>query len=490
MADGTATPAPTTGPWQHFGTRLRHWRRAAGLTQLRLATAVGYDNTAISKLEHGTRRAAAPLAELLDARLGAGGDLLAAWHTAEDQAERRPTGPLRPPVPGPADAEPGPGPGPADRAGSDVAGADPGQGPAAGLPAHLLPERLPDYGLLCPLHGADGCAVPPLAELAALHRAFCAPADPGHGAPAPLDADTAHALAALLAVHLRAGEEHPQAGLPSVEHTLRAILRRLPHTPGGPGLPLLRLAAEHAHAAGGLRMRHGRNATAMACYDRALDWAQLADDPATRVAALSDMSTLARLDGDPAAALGYAREIARAAPGRHWAGAMAQSYQARAHGLAGDVHETVRHIGRARLHLDHIGARDESDAPWLSIASMHLRVESAAAAALRDAAAAVGDARLAHRALDAAHTALRLLGPQQLPSARLLFTVRVADCHLCADDPQAALDVLTPALADAPATVPALVGHELRLLRTRLATPRWRHPDLAAAGRRLAELAP
>jgi hypothetical protein len=235
-------------------------------------------------------------------------------------------------------------------------------------------------------------------------------------------------------------------------------------------------------------MQHGRNATAMACFDRALAWSELAGDRATQVAALSDMSTLARLEGDAASALGYARQIGRAAPGRHWAGAMAQLHQARAQGQAGDARETVRHIARARLHLDHIADGDESDAPWLTIASMRLRVESAAAAALRDVAATVGDPGLALRAADAARTALGLLAPGQLPSTRLLITLRIADCHLCADDPQAALPLLAPVLENTAGGVPALVGHELRGLRDRLAAHRGGRPDVTAAAERLAEL--
>ncbi|MEW1912061.1 hypothetical protein AB0442_27060 [Kitasatospora sp. NPDC085895] len=236
-----------------------------------------------------------------------------------------------------------------------------------------------------------------------------------------------------------------------------------------------------------LRMQQGRRATAMACFDRALTWSELADDPATQVAALSDMSTLARLDGDADSALGYARAIGRAAPDRHWAGAMGRIGRARAHALAGDVRGTVRHIARARLHLDHVGEPDEADVAWLSIASMRLRVEAGAAAALRDVAAAVGDPRPARHASAAAATALALLGPDQLPSSRLLFTVRLADCHLCAGDRDAALALLSPALADTPA-LPALVRHELRGLHDRLAAlpPRSRHPDLLAVARPLA----
>ncbi|MER8188457.1 helix-turn-helix domain-containing protein [Kitasatospora sp. NPDC094015] len=456
-------PAPTD-PWQAFGTRLRHWRRRAGLTQTRLGTAIGYDHTAISKLEHGTRRASPRLADRLDQLLAAGGELLAACRAAEEGAPGQPppaARPFQPPLPG---------------------------GPAAGpaLPLGRPPARLPDYGVLCPLHGPAGCTVPPAAEIAALHREFC-------GDPAttrPPDAATVHALTALLAAHLRAAEEHPgQVSAAPVEHTLRALVRRLAAAPERAGRrPLARLAAEYAHAAGGLRLQHGRSATAMACFDRALGWSVQAGDPITQVAALGDMSTLARLEGDAASALGYAREITRAAPDRHWTGALSQVYQARAYALAGEVRATVRHLSRARLHLDHLDGRDEADAPWLSATSMHLRVESAAAAALRDAAAVTGDPRLALRALDAAHTALRLLGPQQLPATRLLFTLRIADCLLCADEPQAALALLGPALETTPGELPALVGHELRGLRERLLTRPGHRPDLLAAAHHLTDL--
>ncbi|MFC5664502.1 helix-turn-helix domain-containing protein [Kitasatospora misakiensis] len=452
--------------WQAFGLRLRQWRRRAGLTQAQLGAEIGYDHTAVSKLEHGTRRTSPRVADRLDDLLHAGGDLRTACRLAEEGppptagTSLAPAPALasgdwaRPPLPGPPVAALGP--------------VLPAFLPA-GLAAHL-PARLPDYGLLCPLHDAAGCAVPEPVELAVLHTAFRA-ADPDTAA--PLDPDTAHALAGLLAAHLRAGDSPAAPGTAAVEDTLRVVLRRLAAHPAGPDRrPLARLAGEYAHAAGALRMQDGRNATAMACYTRALGWAELADDHATQVAALSDMSFLARLDGDPAAALGYAREIARVAPARHWAGAMGQIAQARAHAMTGDVRATVRHLGRSRLHLDHIGAHDESDAAWLSIASMRLRVEAGAAAALRDAAAAVDDPRLARRAVDAAETALALLAPDQLPAARLLFTVRVADCHLLAHDPRAAADLLGPVLAAGGGGadgLPPLVRRELAVLRRRLA---------------------
>ncbi|MBD0670316.1 helix-turn-helix transcriptional regulator [Streptomyces sp. CBMA156] len=464
MTPATGVPAPPTGrgqdAWREFGARLRHWRRRAGLTQAQLGAGIGYDHTAVSRIEHGARRVTPRIADRIDELLGAGGELSAACQRSESAElgglEALQPALLRPPLPGGAPlGTPVPVPAPA-------------------------PPRLPDYGLLCPLHGAEGCEVPGPDEVAALHAEFCAPgalADPA--AARPLDAETVHALTGLLAAHLRSGETGDRLGLAAaVERTLHAVLARLAAAPAAQRGPLVRLAAEHSHAAGALRMQDGRNATAMACYDRALTWAGLASDRATLVGTLSDMSILARLDGDPVAALGYAGEIERAAPGRPWAGAMGRISRARAYALTGEVRATVREIGLARAHLDHIGAEDEADVPWLSIASMRMRVESAAAAALRDLAAATDDPRLARRALRATETALGLLGPNQLPSSRLLFVVRAADCLVCAHDPDAAVELLAPALEATGATaLPALVEYELRGLRDRLAAhaPRAAH---------------
>ncbi|WP_235502407.1 helix-turn-helix domain-containing protein, partial [Kitasatospora sp. Root187] len=230
VEDAPSAGTPAADSWRAFGDRLRHWRRRAGLTQAQLGTEIGYDHTAVSRLEHGTRRATPRVADHLDRLLAADGDLSAACRRAE-QGERAgppvPAGLTRPPLPGAAPDLPP-------------------------LPLPLLvgrpPARLPDYGMLCPLHGAAGCEVPAPADLAALHLAFCA-ADP-ETAP-PLDVDTAHALAGLLAAHLRAGEAHSHPDTATaVERTLRAVLARLPGTPAGRRRPLVRLAAEYAHAAG------------------------------------------------------------------------------------------------------------------------------------------------------------------------------------------------------------------------------------------------
>lgn len=434
--------------WRAFGARLRHWRRRAGLTQVQVGARVGYDHTAISKLEHGSRRASLPLARRLDDLLTADGDLLAACEAAERAGDAHAASTVRP------------GPLPGEPLGGDL--------PATLPPGSVLPARLPAYGLICPVHGGDGCAVPGLTDVIALHAAFCArgPDDSSHPA---LDNETVHALTALLAVCLRADEECAWPGATAVvERTLHAMLRWMALPAAPYQRQLAPLAAEYAQSAGCLRLLWGRNGTAMAWLDRSLLWAAMAGRVGTQVAALGDMSTLARLEGDGSSALAYGGAIRQAAAGRPWAGAMSDLYQARGHAVRGDAALTLRHIDRARSQTDRAGERDETEAPWLSVASVRLRVESGAAGALRDLAAATGDRRFALRAVDAAGTALALL-PPGMHSARMLFLVRMADAHACAGDPSAARAVAGPVLDSAEVGPATLLGQELRGLHGRLA---------------------
>ncbi|THA76892.1 XRE family transcriptional regulator [Streptomyces sp. A0642] len=452
--------ARTAEAWQSFGARLRHWRRRAGLTQAQVGARVGYDHTAISKLEHGSRRTPLPLARRLDDLLKAAGELLEACEAAGRQ--ERATGPQD----GPLAARSGP---------------LPGEPPGVALPAMLppgtvLPARLPAYGLVCPMHGRDGCAVPVPSDVIALHAAFCALGPDALAHPA-LDDDTVHALTALLAVCLRADEERAWPGATAVvERTLHAMLRWMALPAASYQTRLAPLAAEYAQSAGCLRLLWGRNGTAMAWLDRSLQWAVLADRVGTQVAALSDMSTLARLEGDGPSALAYGRAIGEAAAGRYWAGAMSDLYQARGHAVRGDATRTLRHISRAWTQMDRAGEGDEAEAPWLSVASVRLRVESGAAGALRDLAAATGDRRFALRAVGAAGAALGLL-PPGMHSARMLFLARMADAHACAGDPAAAQAVAAPVLDTTEVNPATLLGQELRGLHGRLAARGGGHAE-------------
>lgn len=452
-------------PWAEFGGRLRHWRRSLGLTQAQLGARVGYDHSAISKLESGVRQPLPPLVRRLDEVLGAGGELVAVWTAvAEARSCATAAGVLR--------AAPLPG-----------EGAARGTGPA--VPDGLVwPSRLPSYAMTCPLHGGEGCAVPPLEEASALHGAFRAP-----GAPPGAGADTVHVLAGLLAVYERAGDERPSPALAAeVEHTLHAIVRRL-ETAGcrePARRALLRLAAAYAELAGELRMLHGQNGLAMAWFDKGVRWAAACGDSAMRVALLIDMSTLAKLENDAPSALAYARAIREAAPGRHWADTMAHLCEARGHTLGGDIRQCLRHIALARDGLDRFGERDTAEVPWLATFPGPVRVESGAAGALRDIAAMTSDRSAARLAVEAARTSLDRLGPRTRPT-RLLFTLRLADGHACAGDLEAAMAVAGPVLAEASAASSVMVGRELRGLRDRLVA-RWSgRPEVDDLAARLAD---
>ncbi|WP_406447965.1 helix-turn-helix domain-containing protein [Streptomyces sp. NBC_00876] len=451
-------PVPADGrtaeAWRSFGARLRQWRRRAGLTQAQVGARVGYDHTAISKLEHGSRRTPLPLARRLDDLLTAGGDLLAACESAD--AQGRPAGPQT--VPAAVPVRQGPLPG--EPAGGALLAMLP--------PGTVLPANLPAYGLVCPLHGRDGCAVPALTDVIALHADFCA-LGPGLSSRPALDTDTVHALTALLAVCLRADEERAWPGATAVvERTLHAMLRWMALPAAPYQRQLAPLAAEYAQSAGCLRLLWGRNGTAMAWLDRSLLWAAMAGHVGTQVAALSDMSTLARLEGDGPSALAYGAAIGQTAAGRPWAGAMSDLYQARGHAVRGDAARTLLHIDRSRSQMDRAGERDETEAPWLSVASVRLRVESGAAGALRDLAVATGDRRFALRAVDAAGSAIGLL-PPGMHSARMLFLTRMADAHACAGDASAAAAVAGPVLDTTEVNPATLLGQELRGLHGRLA---------------------
>ncbi|MFF2962562.1 helix-turn-helix domain-containing protein [Streptomyces sp. NPDC057963] len=465
----------TAEVWRAFGTRLRQWRRRAGLTQAQVGARVGYDHTAISKLEHGTRKAPLPLARRLDDLLTAGGDLLDACEAAEAEGPGGTGGESGAVRPAATAARTGPLPG--EPAGGALLSMLP--------PDTALPTSLPSYGLMCPAHGRDGCTVPALADVIALHSAFCALGPATVPCP-PLDIDTVHALTALLAVCLRADEERAWPGATVVvERTLHAMLRWMALPAAPYQRQLAPLAAEYAQSAGCLRLLWGRNATAMAWLDRSLGWAGLAGHVGTQVAALSDMSTLARLEGDGPSALAYGGAIRQAAAGRYWAGAMSDLYQARGHAVRGDARQTLRHIDRAWSQMDRVGEQDETEAPWLTVASVRLRVESGAAGALRDLAAAIGDRRLALRAVTATRTALDLL-PPGMHSARMLFLVRMADAHACAHDPQAAIAIAGPVLDTTEVTASTLLGQELRGLHGRLAAGHGGGPESDDFTRRLA----
>lgn len=448
--------APVSGVWAEFGRQLRHCRRRAGLTQQQLGLRLGYHHSLVSKWESGKRELSAGLVRRLDAELGAGGELSAIAAAAHGSPPSWPgaspwdAASLFLPVPG---------------------GRQPGLlGP---LTMDDWPARLSVQGPRCPLHERVDCVVPTLGEtralLAQVHRAA------EDRLPVATDADTVHGLAGLLSaqVRLSLGATPTAVLVSTVERVLRSVVAwaEAVHGTGTFPTPQLRLAADYAQLAGRLRMERGQSAIAMAWFCHGQRWAQSTADDVARGILPSDLSTLARLDGDPTAALGYAQAIAAVDSSRGWIMTLTHVYQARAYAVLGDGGETRRQAALARRRLAALGRRDEAEAPWLCGVEGALRVESAVGGALRDLAVATGDRTTAAGAARATAGALALL-PPSMPLAHLLLTVRLADCHACAGDPDAALAVVEPVLERAGRARQMTISRELRGLELRL-TERW-----------------
>ncbi|WP_236004613.1 hypothetical protein [Nonomuraea antri] len=141
--------------------------------------------------------------------------------------------------------------------------------------------------------------------------------------------------------------------------------------------------------------------------------------------------------------------------------------------MRGAAAECRRLLAQAHACLDDLDERDELEAPWLAGVGGRVHVESGAAAALRDIAVRTAGVPPARLATAAAERALDLLPAQQRP-ARLLFTLRLADGHACAGEPEAALAIAGPALSEVADIQDSLIRQELNGLRNRL-TAKWSH---------------
>ncbi|MEU9518922.1 helix-turn-helix transcriptional regulator [Streptomyces sp. NPDC048224] len=494
MSGGPARTAGTS--WAEFGRQLRSLRRAAGLTQMQLGLRVGYHHSAVSKLEAGLREPPAGLVSRLDAVLETGGRL-AAIVAAPHEVPRRP------------------GRFPADPAlFAPLPGADDPGGRETPDPA-MWPARLPAEGLVCPLHGTAGCAVPGPGELPGLlgepgpaggpgpgwatgtgrgmgtgrgaGTERGAATEPGVGGvrAAVAEAELLHGLTAVLACLIR--EAFRYGGrVAAVEGLLRALARWAGEVNSAGRLPYgqLRLGAQYAQVAGRLRMERGQTGVAMAWFGHGLRWADAVQDAPARATLLSDMCTLVRLDGDPSSMLGYARGIGAVDGRRRWTATLSDLYQARGHALAGDAAQCRRHITLARRGFARLGPRDLLEAPWMAGAEGAMRVDSAIGGALRDLAVATGDRAAARRAVDATARS-RAQVPPQMRGARLLLTLRLADSWACAGDPGAAVALASEVLPEAVRSRESMVTAELRGLHSRL-TGKWADlPEVREYRRRL-----
>lgn len=93
----------TPDPSGDFSEAFRYWRDLRGLSQSRLATAMGYHRTYISKIETGQERPTQEFVDRAEEVLRTAGALLAAHHALVPEARRPP----RQPATNPPDDDPG-----------------------------------------------------------------------------------------------------------------------------------------------------------------------------------------------------------------------------------------------------------------------------------------------------------------------------------------------------------------------------------------------
>ncbi|WP_433019574.1 helix-turn-helix domain-containing protein [Kribbella sp. CA-294648] len=422
-----------------FGRELRRLREQAGLTQVQLATRLGYSHTYVSKLESGARVPRIAFAGGADELLGAGGSLVGLATNArarrqQDNDRGFADGPVGVPLPRPSIA-------------------------AAVRPQPARSFQLPAFGITCPLHGMAGCqASTPTDGLEGLAEVRV------------VGTETVHSLAALLISFIEADVEGRRGDLLGpVEQTLAAITRLVPKAPEQLVVALLRLAAQYADLAAWLRVKRGQRGIGMAWLHRSVEWASAARDHATVCVVLSSMSTLAVLEGDGATAVEYAQAAGSVENGRGWIGVQARLDEVRGQALLGDWREVTRLSTEAQRAADRLGNRDRLEAPWLFDAEGATFIASHLAGALRDLTETTGDLAIAGRAVDFAESALTTM-PDRMPLSRVLLTLRLADSHACGDAVDAAVAVARPVLTDAQSAGSTLIEHELDRLRTRLAT--------------------
>ncbi len=425
-----------------FGRELRRLREQAGLTQVQLATLLGYSHTYVSKLESGARVPRIAFAGGADELLGAGGSLVSAAANArarrQQESERAQSdGTVGVPMPQ------------ADRPGrSRVPAAAPAV-PAPGVRRHLSAAR--DGRLHWWPRPLDGMAGLVGGELQSTGT------------------DAVHVLAATLVAAIEADlQGRGGAFLAPLEQTLRATMALVPKTSEPIAMAMLRIAALYADRAAWLRVDRGQRALGMAWLHRSVEWASASGDYAAACSTLSSMSSLALLERDGGTAVAYAQAAAAVNGSRRWIAVQAGLGEFRGYALLGDRRQVARLSAEVQRAAERLGDGDRFEAPWLFDAEGVTYVASHLAGAMRDLAETTGDRVSARRAVTFAESALANL-PAGMPSSQLMLILRLADSHACGGAADAAVDLARPVVLAAQEAGSVLVDNELDRLRLRLA---------------------
>lgn len=281
-----------------------------------------------------------------------------------------------------------------------------------------------------------------------------------------IDAPTA--MWGLVAAYSRAGREMGGRDLlVPLEHHTRVVVQWQAGASGDASRALLALAAAFAELSGWARLDSADYANALFWYNSGHHWATLAGDPglASRLLARQSAVHWSVGNADSAIALGAAaRAVDGAGPGmRAWA-CLAES---RGHALAGDLAACEARLAEARALLADV---DPDAEPWAAGITDSV-VALAAGTCYRDLAVRV-DSALADRAVEQIARSLAEV-PAGAAHGRAVIATRLASALACADQPDAAAEVLTDLLATSTATHSSdRIRSELRAVHDHL-TARW-----------------
>jgi tetratricopeptide (TPR) repeat protein len=256
----------------------------------------------------------------------------------------------------------------------------------------------------------------------------------------------------------------PRPVIPTVVHHIGLIQQLREGHSGSDGRALLHMKARYAEFAGWLYQDAGDPRAAQHWLDRALEWSHAVGDAEMATYVLARKSQLAGDLEEGFAAVDLAEAAWNLAPGSRLR-ALARTYAAHGHALAGHPAECMRSLEDAHdLVVDESGA-PPAWAPWLDAA--YIDVQRARCLTI------LGDPSLA---ADLFQAAIRQLPPTYRRD-RGVYLAREALAHAGRRDPEQAAAVGARALAIARETQSGRIRAELNQLGAALG--RWREVPAA-----------
>lgn len=443
---------PYASPLHLWGAELR-WRRSArGLSLAQLGRVLHCDPSYLAKIERAQRRPPRDVVAAADRALDAGGALVRLHAMATAGQPPTPSGDRRGRMAAADVANPG----------ADVANPSDPMAQAPALPASWQPDG---EIITVPVRTADGrtCHVPlsrrhVLAALgAAAAGGIAAPSWATGADGAAGDLHPAEQFRRLRAVLADADNVFGPARVMAAVGDQIALLQQMRRgMRGADARELVQVLTEYADLAGWLHQDVGESAAAGYWLDWALEWSHLAGDTTATVFVLARKSQLAADRGQPVEAVEVADAALRMAPPGSRMAAIASTYGAHGHALAGEAADCARGYARAR---DLAAAAGPDEAPWGQFfTTEYLEVQQAHSRMV------LGDHHGAAQQYQSAIAAL----PEGFHRDRGVYLARQALAHAADRDPEQAAAVGLRALGIAGHTRSARALRDLARLHDTL----------------------